>query len=602
MEPSSSASFLSTFGRHNLRCFTLKHMFPSNYKLVKCVGQGGFGEVLKCIKKDTNETVAVKVPKYGHSFNNEFNLLNFFMWHNLDKCNIVKFIDSFTLKDNRPALTFEMLDMTLKDYICDLRHFSPLDLHDVRSVIQQMATALKALKNVAVIHSDIKLDNIMLVDHEERPLRVKLIDFGLAFPTCKARQGATRQTISYRAPEIILGLPFSEAIDMWSVGVVMAFLVLGYKLFPGDTEYEAMRYIVDLLGLPADSLLDDAKYSNYYFKKAPDHWRLKTPREYWKKSVYHRDYRTYKFQSLDGIETLSLENLNIVTADERKECIDLLKAMLHIDARERITPHQVLNHPFITRGTLQHSSEPGPVEPLESSSSHTTEAGNLQTPEPGTSQAPEPKTILADETKMQAETDDYMPNKITGTTSTLPPHLVQLPQTAAALLWDEERNIVGTSLFPRFNLTGFSQSDLSLLMDEIWLGRPSTSSRSDVSSASETVPPGVILVRPAPPERCLKLDEHNEEQSGACPLDCLEDISDSDTEDRDLHKCLDNVKPPVPEECDIEQGHMELSCATSEPEEEKKKKRRKKKNCFRRFFSWMRTTVFSCTGACDEED
>lgn len=61
-----------------------------------------------------------------------------------------------------------------------------------------MATALKALKNVAVIHSDIKLDNIMLVDHEERPLRVKLIDFGLAFPTCKARQGATRQTISYR--------------------------------------------------------------------------------------------------------------------------------------------------------------------------------------------------------------------------------------------------------------------------------------------------------------------------------------------------------------------------------------------------------------------
>lgn len=62
----------------------------------------------------------------------------------------------------------------------------------------QMATALQALKSVEVIHSDIKLDNIMLVDRKLKPLRVKLIDFGLAFPTCRARQGATHQTINYR--------------------------------------------------------------------------------------------------------------------------------------------------------------------------------------------------------------------------------------------------------------------------------------------------------------------------------------------------------------------------------------------------------------------
>lgn len=61
-----------------------------------------------------------------------------------------------------------------------------------------MATALNALKTIGVIHSDIKLDNIMLVDREAQPLRVKLIDFGLAFPICRVKQGVTHQITHYR--------------------------------------------------------------------------------------------------------------------------------------------------------------------------------------------------------------------------------------------------------------------------------------------------------------------------------------------------------------------------------------------------------------------
>ncbi len=65
-------------------------------------------------------------------------LLNFFMWKKLDKWNIVRFIDSFTLRDNRAALAFEMLDITLRDFIFHERDFTPLDLHEVRSVVQQV--------------------------------------------------------------------------------------------------------------------------------------------------------------------------------------------------------------------------------------------------------------------------------------------------------------------------------------------------------------------------------------------------------------------------------------------------------------------------------
>ena len=48
-------------------------------------------------------------------------------------------------------------------------------------------------------------------------------------------------TLIFRAPEIILGLPFDEAIDMWSLGCVAAELFLGWPLYPGPSEYDQVR-------------------------------------------------------------------------------------------------------------------------------------------------------------------------------------------------------------------------------------------------------------------------------------------------------------------------------------------------------------------------
>lgn len=65
-------------------------------------------------------------------------------------------------------------------------------------VSAQMATALQALKAMGTTHTDVKPDNIMLVDHTRRPLRVKLIDFGLAISSSNAKQSSTLQTVSFR--------------------------------------------------------------------------------------------------------------------------------------------------------------------------------------------------------------------------------------------------------------------------------------------------------------------------------------------------------------------------------------------------------------------
>ncbi|KAL7388782.1 hypothetical protein ABVT39_020570 [Epinephelus coioides] len=132
----------------------------------------------------------------------------------------------------------------------------------------------------------------MVVDSEAQALSVKLIDFGLAFPTSLAQQGELQQKTHYRAPEILLGLPFSEAIDIYFV-----FIKVFINLFMANL------FIYLFIALPCSL------------------------------------------------------NLSMVEVDERKECIDLLKAMLEMDPDERITPRQVLAHLFIKRGTLHHPSD-----------------------------------------------------------------------------------------------------------------------------------------------------------------------------------------------------------------------------------------------------
>lgn len=65
-------------------------------------------------------------------------ILNVFKEMKLEEFNIVKFIDAFRLTNDGVALAFEMLDMTLKDYIADHRNFTPMELCDIRSVVQQV--------------------------------------------------------------------------------------------------------------------------------------------------------------------------------------------------------------------------------------------------------------------------------------------------------------------------------------------------------------------------------------------------------------------------------------------------------------------------------
>ncbi|KAJ4948842.1 hypothetical protein JOQ06_020365 [Pogonophryne albipinna] len=70
-------------------------------------------------------------------------------------------------------------------------------------------------------HADIKPQNLMLL-MENNQLRVKVIDFGSAVVSAEVKRGVIMQPAAYRSPEVIMGLPITEAVDIWSLGDVLA--------------------------------------------------------------------------------------------------------------------------------------------------------------------------------------------------------------------------------------------------------------------------------------------------------------------------------------------------------------------------------------------
>ncbi|KRY00516.1 Homeodomain-interacting protein kinase 1 [Trichinella pseudospiralis] len=278
------------------------------YEVLEFLGKGTFGQVVKCWKKGTKDIVAVKIlkkhPSYARQGQIEVSILQRLSKENAEEHNFVQAFECFQHK-NHTCLVFEMLEQNLYDYL-KANKFAPLPLACIRPIVQQVLSALCKLKELGLIHADLKPENIMLVDPVNQPFRVKVIDFGSASLVSKAITNTYLQSRYYRAPEIILGLPFNEAIDMWSLGCVVAELFLGWPLYPGSCEFDQIRFISQTQGLPAAHVLNTATKTQRFFKQDGStlypYWRLKTIEEHEQESgVKSKETRKYVFNCLDDI-------------------------------------------------------------------------------------------------------------------------------------------------------------------------------------------------------------------------------------------------------------------------------------------------------------
>ncbi|XP_055022173.1 homeodomain-interacting protein kinase 1-like isoform X2 [Boleophthalmus pectinirostris] len=236
-----------------------------SYSVLQWLGEGCFGRVAKCHAMDQDRIVAVKLLKEQQFKEKEHEVSMMEELSVLDPShtNIVCFVEQFEVMGLH-CLAFEMLEVDLYSFMSN-RNWVPLQLNEIRPIAHQLLVALDALKGLGIVHTDIKPDNIMFVDLQEHSLRVKLIDFGEARKASRVQLGATLQPCGSRAPEVTLGLPYTEAIDVWGVGCILAFLYLADNLFPVTCEYQAVKRLVTLLGMPPDHLLEAGLHSKNFF-------------------------------------------------------------------------------------------------------------------------------------------------------------------------------------------------------------------------------------------------------------------------------------------------------------------------------------------------
>ncbi|XP_054618552.1 homeodomain-interacting protein kinase 3-like [Dunckerocampus dactyliophorus] len=334
------------------------------YEVVDLLAEGSFGPVAKCCNTETGEMVAIRVSKKHsevmHQAREEIAILKRLQCLDPDQCHIVRWNDFFFDK-HLICLNFELLDQNLRIFQQE-RKLETLSIGEISPVLYQMATALLHLSNVGIVHTDIRTENIMVVDCNQQPLTFKLIDFGLAKLVSSLKPGDYGQTTCYRAPEVMLGLPYNEGIDMWSLGIVAVKLATGHHLYPGETDYEALSYIIETQGKPSDSMLERGVRSQYYFKRRnrSSGWKFKTPKEMGSPPAESR-----------ALNLKSLEEMEVVQkCDNEGLFVNLVTMMLQLDHELRVKPADFLLHPFFNPSlTLRSDDKENPSDPTNSSGS-----------------------------------------------------------------------------------------------------------------------------------------------------------------------------------------------------------------------------------------
>ena len=134
----------------------------------------------------------------------------------------------------------------------------------LQRIARQVLCALAFMHSLQVLHCDLKPENILIRSYSR--CLVKVIDVG---SSCFATDHLSSyvQSRSYRAPEVILGLPYDGRIDVWSLGCILAELYSGYVLFQNDSLATLLARCVGILG-PVPPRLLQGRHAHKFFTRA----------------------------------------------------------------------------------------------------------------------------------------------------------------------------------------------------------------------------------------------------------------------------------------------------------------------------------------------
>lgn len=327
--------------------------FLDRYEIDSLIGKGSFGQVVKAFDHEEQCHVAIKIIKNKKPFLNqaqiEVKLLE--MMNRADAENkyyIVKLKRHFMWR-NHLCLVFELLSYNLYDLLRNT-NFRGVSLNLTRKFAQQLCTALLFLSTpeLNIIHCDLKPENILLCNPKRSA--IKIVDFG---SSCQLGHRIYQyiQSRFYRSPEVLLGIQYDLAIDMWSLGCILVEMHTGEPLFSGANEADQMNKIVEVLGMPPKQLLDQGSKVRKFFDKLPDgrYALRKSPKD----SKKYKPPGTKSLHDILGVETGGPGGRRIGepghSMSDYLKFKDLILRMLDYDPKTRISPYYALQHNFFKR-------------------------------------------------------------------------------------------------------------------------------------------------------------------------------------------------------------------------------------------------------------
>ncbi|EDQ92209.1 uncharacterized protein MONBRDRAFT_14418 [Monosiga brevicollis MX1] len=323
-------------------------LWNDRYEIRGLLGKGSFGQVVEAVDKETDTRVAVKIIKNKSAFREqariEIELLKRVATKDpTDSYHMVRMLRWFEHKDHL-CIVFELLSFNLYDLIRNT-NFRGVSLNLIRKFAIQILRGLAFLSrdDISIIHCDLKPENILLRNPKRTAL--KLIDFGSSCYIGKTMYPYI-QSRFYRSPEVLLGLPYDQAIDMWSLGCILFELHTGDPIFNGVSERDQVYKLTELLGVPPVHMLEKGRKAANFFRKLGDgsYELLPTKRTYLKPGSKSLSNMLNANQGGPGGRRMDEQGHK---PDDYARFIDLLRGLLEYDPEKRLKAADALNHPFI---------------------------------------------------------------------------------------------------------------------------------------------------------------------------------------------------------------------------------------------------------------
>jgi len=315
------------------------------YEVLRVLGQGSFGQVVKVFDHKKKEFQALKIVKNDKRFlqqaKKEVKILEHIRKEDKENnSNTIHILNSFLFRQH-VCIVFELMSFNMYELI-RRNKFKGFSQPLVRNFAYSILVALNMLRKLNIIHGDLKPENIL--QRQSGKSGIKVIDFGSSCyeDSSGAKLFTYVQSRFYRAPEVILGCQYNSAIDMWSYGCVVAELLLGVPLLPGEDEDDQMALTVELLGLPPSTLT--GRRAQQFFTLHPSlglrpRYLLAEPRP---------------GRAVRGPPgSRSLAATIAPAAHNQEELVllcDFLRGCLTWSPVERLSPEQALHHPWLGRG------------------------------------------------------------------------------------------------------------------------------------------------------------------------------------------------------------------------------------------------------------